>query len=80
MARGTYGPSLGPAHPSPDPGSGDSDSGSTAVTVLFTGTRAAPPWPRLALRHLTRLRRPPVPSPFYLATAAITVDLAAPSR
>ena len=66
MARGTYGPAVAFADPR-----------STEAAVFFTGTRAAPSWSRLALQHLTRLRQPPVPSPFFLATGAIKIDLAA---
>lgn len=65
FGRGTYGPSLVFDDPS-----------STRATVFFTGTRFAPPWPRLTLRHLARLRRPPVPAPFYLSTGALEIDLA----
>lgn len=64
MARGTYGPAL--AFPSPT---------STQATVFFTATRATPSWPRLALEHAAGLRRPPVPSPFYLGTGAINAEL-----
>ena len=71
MARGTYAPALAVT---------ETNSDSTQAAVLFTGTRAAPSWPRLALHQLARLRRPPVPAPFYLATAAITVDLGELSR
>lgn len=65
MARGTYGPALAFADPA-----------STQATVFVTGTRSTPRWPVLALRHLARLRRPPVPAPFYLATGSIEADLA----
>lgn len=66
MARGTYGPALAFADPA-----------STQATVYFSATRAAPSWPKLALRRLARLRRPPVPAPFYLAAGSIQADLAA---
>lgn len=65
FGHGTYGPALA-----------FEGSTSTRATVFFTGTRRAPRWPLLSLQRLTRLRRPPVPSPFYLATGTITVDLA----
>ncbi|MCE7011386.1 hypothetical protein LWC34_52545 [Kibdelosporangium philippinense] len=61
FGHGTYGPSL--AFEDPE-----------SATVFFSGTRRAPHWPVLALQRLLRLRRPPVPSPFFLATGSITVD------
>ncbi|BBG03522.1 MULTISPECIES: hypothetical protein [Pseudonocardia] len=64
MARGTYGPALAFADPT-----------GTKATVHFTATRSTPRWPRLVLRHLLQLRRPPVPAPFYLGVAGIEVDL-----
>lgn len=64
MARGTYGPALA---------FGDPDS--TQATIFVTGTRCTSRWPMLALRHLARLQRPPVPAPFYLATGSIQADL-----
>ncbi|MHA6630950.1 hypothetical protein ACU61A_36385 [Pseudonocardia sichuanensis] len=64
MARGTYGPGLAfdPADPA-------------RATVLLTGVRATPRWPRLMLGRVARLRRPPVPAPFYLSVASLTLDL-----
>lgn len=50
MARGTYGPALAVTETNCDAGE---------ATVWFTGTRVAPPWPRLAVHQLSRLRRPP---------------------
>ncbi len=64
MARGTHGPALAFADPT-----------STQATVYFSATRSSPPWRTLALRRLSRLGRPPVPAPFYLATGSIQTDL-----
>nr|WJP00515.1 AntQ [Pseudonocardia antarctica] len=64
MARGTYGPGLAfdPANPA-------------RATVLLTGVRDTPRWPRLMLGRVSRLRRPPVPAPFYLSVASLMLDL-----
>lgn len=64
FGRGTYGPALAFADPA-----------AARAVVFFTGTRPAPTWPRLAFQRLTRLQRPPVPSPFFLATGTVEVDL-----
>lgn len=68
MARGTYGPALAFADPA-----------ATQATVFVTGTRSTARWPALVLQHLARLRRPPVPAPFYLATGSFQADLATSS-
>lgn len=40
--------------------------------VFATGTYARVPWLRTALQRMRRRRRPPVPSPFHLATGRFT--------
>lgn len=65
FGRGTYAPALAFENPA-----------AARAIVFFTGTRSVPTWPRLLLHRLMRLQRPPVPSPFFLATGTVQVDLA----
>lgn len=56
LGRGTYGPAA---------------VFTDRLTILTTGVRSTPRWPRLVLQHLLSFKRPPVPAPFYLATGSI---------
>ncbi|PRX99550.1 hypothetical protein [Allonocardiopsis opalescens] len=51
---------------------GDTEADRDTMYVFFTGTRALG-WPKAAAARLARLRRPPVPAPFYLATGRIAI-------
>lgn len=55
-----------------DPAIHISDDGS--LTVFVTGTRRYDSWGGLFMRQIRRLRRPPIPAPFFLATGVLTFD------
>ena len=47
------------------------------LTVFVSGTRRYRTWASLVARQLTRRKRPPIPAPFYLCTAALRFPAAA---
>lgn len=57
-ANGAFGPSVN---------YGDTEADRDVMYVFFTGVHARTNWARLAARRLLRLRKPPVPAPFYFA-------------
>jgi hypothetical protein len=45
--------------------------------VFFTAVHDSISWPKVAMRRLAALRRPPVPAPFYFTIGRITVEFGA---
>ncbi|MFD0560138.1 hypothetical protein FB566_4132 [Stackebrandtia endophytica] len=52
---------------------GDTEADRDTMYIFFTGTRRKINWFAHAVRRLLRGRRPPVPSPFHLATGRIEI-------